>query len=141
MRIVPPVAFLGIAERSVAATEGNTQLRKQHLLGLKQVLLSHIFPLSLRGSFWVFGFYDIAAGEEYAITIRKPSGEMIITFSVKLQAIEHDGGHLPVEQMVLGSSKPVLTHVGGWSVIPFRFDNDKHSIPTPGLYNVWIETA
>ncbi len=46
------IIFLGLSERSAYVRDGNTNLFKWNILGLKQHILANIFPISLNG--WSF---------------------------------------------------------------------------------------
>jgi hypothetical protein len=48
------VAFLGLCDRAAYVREGNTNLFNWNILGLRNVVLSYILPITLDG--WFVGF-------------------------------------------------------------------------------------
>jgi len=44
----PGIIFLGICERALSVSEGNTNFSKWNIIGLKNIILSYIFPLQIR---------------------------------------------------------------------------------------------
>src|ERR1700722_9766047 len=67
--IVPPttsVLFLGVADRAAYVREGETNLYKWNILGLKNVVLTNILPFSLSGL-----HFGIAVSAETMITQNK----------------------------------------------------------------------
>jgi hypothetical protein len=50
----PDIIFLGLCERAKYVREGKTNVFKWNVLGLKHVVLSHIFPIPFLG--WSVGF-------------------------------------------------------------------------------------
>jgi hypothetical protein len=45
----PQIAFLGFAERATSVREGETNILKWNVLGLKNILLTNVFPFLLSG--------------------------------------------------------------------------------------------
>ena len=55
------IAFLGLCERAAYVLDGNTNLFKWDVIGLKQVVVSSIYPLQLIG--WSLGFAALGKAE------------------------------------------------------------------------------
>lgn len=76
---LPQVAFLGFAERAISVREGETNLVKWNVLGLKNILLTNFFP------FWLNG-WNLAL----ALRITAPPGVLVLKF--KADSGEEIGG-------------------------------------------------
>lgn len=68
MEMTTNIAFLGIAERAAYVRDGNTNVLKWDVLGLKHVCLSPLFPLSLTGTHLGFAFRHFISAP--AVTLR-----------------------------------------------------------------------
>lgn len=87
---IPPVAFLGVAERCASVRDGNTNLFKQNILGLKQTILSHIFPLNLGSFHWVLALYTPQSGTEMKLRIKDESEVEVGVINFSLESLKTD---------------------------------------------------
>jgi hypothetical protein len=81
----PNIAFLGVCERATQLRLGQPALWKYSILGLKQTVLSHIFPIALREFQFAFAVYDPFAFEDARIRVLTPTNEEICHFDIRLE--------------------------------------------------------
>lgn len=128
----PDVLFLGLAERAAYVRDGNTNLFKWNVLGLKHIVLSPIYPLRLSGFSAGFAFVPQAVSEDHKFWIVDQTGKEagFITLSARTAspndpdaAINRDG--------------PLILVPGeGWSVAFLPIGMPAIVISAPGLYQV-----
>ena len=82
-----PVVFLGLCERAAYVREGNTNLFKWNVLGLKTVFVSHVYPLKLEGLAIGFAFPTTIAAEEAKFRISNAEGNEVGTINLMAQAV------------------------------------------------------
>src|SRR4051794_3784858 len=106
MRTAPPVMFLGFCERAAHVRDGYVNLAKWNLLGVKSVVLAHMFPLSLHGSSFVFGIYAPALAESLEVVLRDSAGKLVSSFRVALSegVSAGDPGEEPAENVLVPST-------------------------------------
>jgi len=130
------IAFLGVCERAAYVREGNTNLFKWNVLGLKQVVLSHVFPIPLRGMWFGWAFYGASVAPEHRVQITDDSGKEIFTFTITSQSApshEEEGVHTTD-----GPRFPVPAH--GWLTAFFCLRDSLIIIENPGLYHLRLLT-
>jgi Domain of unknown function (DUF4263) len=126
----PSIAFLGFCERAAYVRDGNTNLFKWNILGLKHIILSHLFPLNLDG--WNIGiaFLFTGSGKPIVISITDSTGAEVgkIEFlaeasmpGVEETALRSDGIHLLMAQH-------------GWTTVFLPIRNGGIVINQPGVY-------
>jgi hypothetical protein len=111
-RISSP-AFLGVCDRAQTAREGNTQLFKWNILGLRSVVLSHIFPLSIDGLRFGLAFHQDVSETDTKLRLVSATGEEMGTFQISRRF----ASELAQSQHV--SEAPILAAPEfGWVQIP-----------------------
>jgi len=78
----PSVAFLGFSERAAYVRDGNTNLFKWNVIGLKHIVLFPIFPITLTG--WNIGlaFYQLDVDKETNILLTNEKVAQITTATI-----------------------------------------------------------
>lgn len=80
------VSFLGLCERAHYVREGNTNLFKWNVIGLKQIVLSYVFPFKLEGWYIGLAFERAAIDQELRFRIVNQAGNEIGTLNISAQA-------------------------------------------------------
>ncbi len=135
---VPDIAFLGVCERSAQVTDAN-QLLAHSILGLKQVVLSHIFPIPLKGFQFAFALYDPPNFVPAKVYIWSPTGKELMKFSMKMEQIDTPTNIADGQSEDL--IKPIYAPVGfpTWMfVVPTTPPDVNVLAEKPGLYKVTL---
>lgn len=130
------VAFLGVCERAGYVRDGNTNLFKWNVLGLKHVVLSFIYPLNLQGLSIGLAFLRSDPPKPIALTITGETGNHVgyITFSAVAAADDE-------KDPALKSTGPILTMPQqGWNTAFLPIHDGNLVIPEPGAYLISAET-
>lgn len=69
------LVFLGVCERAACVQDGNTNLVKWNVLGLKHILLSYIFPLPFRGITLALALSTSSTRSEFDLHVLDPDGD------------------------------------------------------------------
>src|SRR5262249_14081531 len=125
------VAFLGFAERASLAQEGGTPFSKWNIIGLKQTLLTFVFPLSF-------------VGIKLAVALR-PGSEAVLKLSIRSDTNEEIGWfqvNLTTEADALARNgepslggQTMFVDPMGWTVVFFEI-GPEILITRPGHYSV-----
>jgi hypothetical protein len=84
MRRIPPIAFLGIAERAAQIADGPTPLLKYNIQGLKDVALTHILPATFSSVRLVFAIYVPLEAPAFRVRIVDDNRELAGTLDLQL---------------------------------------------------------
>lgn len=132
----PSVAFLGVCERATQIKEGQPILWKHSVLGLKQVVLSHVFPVNLKGFQLAFAIYDSASIENTQVRILSSAKEEILRINIEpriqRQANLDGSAHQPTIGAIVPQDYPV------WSFFVFEVGETNALILHPDDYTVVI---
>jgi hypothetical protein len=135
----PPIAFLGYVERASHVRDGNTNLWKYNVLGLKQIVLSLLFPMSLTGGGLAFAIYDPEVGSHLGLKIRAASGADIGSLDLSFRPPE-EATEKASEGSVLRKDGPMLmVPQGGWTFAVITSDTFRFLFPEPGQYNLFLK--
>ncbi len=90
---IPPIAFLGLCDdlRMVPAT-ANT-MPEMSLVGLKSVIGSYIFPLSLNHMFFTFSAYGLEDLGTINLSLKDPTSKEIFSLKVSMEALSSEEYH------------------------------------------------
>jgi hypothetical protein len=106
------LVFLGICERAAHVQDVYTNLHKWNILGLKPVVLSHIYPFSLAGMSVGFAVAASGVGVHHRLRLVDASGNELSTLQVGLEAATPD-----VTPITPGEN-PSLLHIdSGWIIV------------------------
>ena len=124
------MVFLGLAERAAYVREGNTNLFKWNVLGLKHIVLSYIYPLRLSG--WSLGFAlppDLAS-REFKCALTDESGKVVGSFSIYGQSASPND-----PEAVLQKEGPFLwMPQQGWATAFLPLGETVFVIEKPGIH-------
>lgn len=128
----PNIAFLGACERATQVKKGQPILWKHSILGLKQLFLSHVFPLNLRGLQLAFAVYDPFSFEDTRIRMLTPTDEEVFHLDIHIQEGNEPSGYIPRAEigMFVQTAYPV------WSVFVADLSDINATIMYPGQYKV-----
>jgi len=130
------LAFLGLSERSAYVRDGNTNLFKWNILGLKQHILTHIFPVTLDGWFLTLALKATAIEDSPVIKIYDKD-------NIEIGKIELKQGEV-VEQRSFSSKEEggdgvfVLIPDEGWVLLSVPLMGSSINIYHPGEYTLKV---
>lgn len=137
----PDVAFLGLCERAQAVREGDPITKKLNIKGLKNTILSYVFPMNISGFHVLIGVYDPIDFSPCTIRLLDADGEEIFNTELSLltqgpsNLIDEASPH--VQEQGVDIAQP-RDHKG-WVPVLYSLDDIHPIIPEPGLYRVVIE--
>ena len=134
----PGLVFIGICERAAYVREGNTNLFKWNILGLKQVVLSNIFPLPFQGI--PLGFAISAAGitGRHHLQIVDASGKEIGTIDLDFSAKAFSADtNDPV-----GSNETLMVMLlaNGWQAVFLPINAPGFLVERPDVHHIRLQT-
>jgi hypothetical protein len=130
------IVFLGVCERAAYVREGQTNLFKWNVLGLKQVVLSHIYPFPLTGLSMGFAFSGANPGNEYRFQIADQTGKEIGWVNLQAYAIPAE----EPEPRAKREGPRLLVPVQGWVTAFFPLHDSRLVIERPGIYSLQLLT-
>lgn len=133
----PKIIFLGLCERAAYVREGNTNLFKWNVLGLKNIILSHIFPMKLDG--WSIGlaFLEQSASDEVKLSITDKEGNEVGTVNILAEATAAPSADNVVHK---DAGQIILVPEYGWTVAFLPLGENTIVINKPGAYYVNMVT-
>ncbi len=130
------VIFLGICEHAAHVRESQTDLFKWNILGLKQIVLSYIYPLPLAGLTLGFAFSSKAnLGNEYRFRIADQAGKEVGWIALQFTAPTEE-----LESQARCDMRRVHIPVQGWNTIFTTVPESKLLIDCPGSYSLELLT-
>jgi hypothetical protein len=139
---IPNVAFLGVCERATRIREGQPLLWKYDILGLKQAVLSHIYPLNIKGFQLAFAVYGSAFSNAIHIRVLTPTAEEL--FHIDLSPLPP-----PQIDSIASIATPVPSAETGvivpldypvWSFFITELSGFNALVKEPGDYKVVVST-
>jgi hypothetical protein len=126
------IIFLGLCERAAYVRDGNTNLFKWNVLGLKNVILSSLFPLPLAGISIGIAFRPTDNIDTTKFSITDVSGKEIMTIGFATRvAIPEDVGELQKKNEPL-----IRCSNQGWTPAFLPLGTNNVVISQPGVYYV-----
>lgn len=129
------IAFLGLCERSAYVRDGNTNLFKWNILGLKQNILTHIFPISLNGWSLTLALHS-SVTEDITIKIVDKNKKDVGYVNLRMGVAIKQGDSTPEED---GEGRYVLLPDDGWNIFSVPIANNDLTIFQPGTYTLLID--
>ncbi|MBT5550389.1 MAG: hypothetical protein HOJ79_07900 [Nitrospina sp.] len=127
-------AFLGICERANYVRDGNSNVFKWNVLGLKSIVLSHFFPLNLGGYLLGFAINTRAAFDDKQVILVDKSGSQVGTLDFAPKTVSPNE-----EDAVLHKETPiVMVPEVGWVMFFAQLGLQSFVITKPGLYYLRI---
>ncbi|HLY46766.1 MAG TPA: Shedu anti-phage system protein SduA domain-containing protein [Stellaceae bacterium] len=133
---IPELVFLGIAERAANLRDGNTELLKWNIIGLKNIILFYFHPAVLSDVNLVFALRHLSSGPDIRIKIRSESGEQLGFVNVGLSREAN-----PVPPLTGGRGSLLMLQLDEtWTtaVLPFKPPSPL-TLPRPGRYDICQE--
>lgn len=120
-------AFLGVCER-VSQTDSDGTPWRHNIIGLKQVVHSHIFPLNLSEFKIALGVYTTGEPNETTIAFVNEAGEDV--FTSRISGVKDPDNRNP------GHSFYSLVEGPAWHVLFLSSDDVRPIITEPGIVRV-----
>lgn len=123
--------FLGLAERADYVREGNTNFCKWNIIGLKDIVLAYVYPLSLDGFHIGFAVQKRAAGNTISIRLVGPDRVEAGTITIALQVTK------PLEQppaALRDGSSAFLSAQQEWIPLFMSLKDSGIAVLAPGEY-------
>lgn len=124
------MVFLGLAERAAYVREGNTNLFKWNVLGLKHIVLSYIYPLKLSG--WALGFAlppDLAISE-FKCVLTDESGKVVGCVTILGQSVSPNNP----EAVLRNEGSFLSIPQQGWVTVFLPLGETAFVIEKPGIH-------
>lgn len=133
--LVPRLAFLGWCDGFARVENPLTHLLQTNLLGLSEIRISHIYPLSLKGMIAVLAFYRLEVGEQFEMVFRGSAGTPAFAIQAKIDSAQQtDLLRDETTEVSPGAFMP------GWFLHGARIDSDI-VVNEPGQYDVFHKTS
>lgn len=130
------VAFLGIAERASAVREGNSNLLKWHVIGLKNILPFFCYPTIVNGLNFVFAVRGFLYDQEVRINIRCETGEQIGFFNIGLSLNQTNPPAPPLTN--ISNERVFFATPAAWTPVALQFNAPRPLIFfRPGRYSLY----
>ena len=126
----PQVVFLGFCERAQYVRDGNTNVFKWNVLGLRNIVLSYIYPLIFDG--WTVGFAvpPSAAQKETKIRLVGDNGKEVGTLNLSSEVVTTESDETDSRR----STPRIWAPEHGWLTVFLPLAETGWIVPTPGNY-------
>src|SRR5262245_3735585 len=132
---IPPIAFLGVVERAALVRDVYPNLHKYNLIGLKQTVLSHIYPLSISPLHIALAVYAPQVDVPIKFRVRDEVGNDLGTINLTLQSLETP--QPTIEDVTIKRyGQAVAYPLEGWIFVTIPTSRSLGMIPKPGLYSI-----
>lgn len=126
----PQVAFLGFCERANLVREGNTSIIKWNILGLRNTVLSHIFPFCFDDWTAGFAFLGNTVANEMKFRLVDDVGKEIGTLNISASVVSSK-----IDEADFQRETPLLSVPKyGWTTAFIPLVKTGWIIPKPGIY-------
>lgn len=128
----PGIIFLGLAERVAYVREGNTNLFKWNVLGLKHTILSNIYPMRLNG--WSVGlaFLLELMNREHKLILTDETGKDVGFINISANSTKANDA----EMLAPKQQTQLLVPQKGWATAFLPLGDATIVIEKPGTYYV-----
>ena len=130
----PGVVFLGICERVAYVREGNTNLFKWNILGLKNIILSYIFPIRFRNLGIGLAIDYDKFTDKIDLRIIDEERKELGFINIKIKKIQHESKSIKLP----GYNLMVYVPKNNWSVVFLPVRETDIIIYKPGIYNICL---
>ena len=134
---VPDIAFLGICEQSIQLSDNSTQQLHHSFIGLKQLVSSHLFPISLKYFQFVFALYDPTSFDAANVAVIGPDGVKLINFSLETAPESIKPDEIPEGKTWIPMQVPP-SRAPGWGIIVAPVQGLNPSVKQPGEYKLML---
>jgi hypothetical protein len=136
--------FLGIAERAAYVPDGNTNLWKWNVLGLRNVVLSYIFPLNLPPWHIAVALSPEAFTNELRLVLVDNAGRELgfLNLTTSEEPLSSNISTDPSESgCTVDIIKPFLVAQYGWTLLFLPLGNGEIVIPRPGDVQIRVGSS
>jgi hypothetical protein len=135
----PPIAFLGAVERAALVRDGNTNLFKYNLIGLKHTVLSHLFPLSFSELHYALAIYAPEDGTQLKLRVKNEAGNEVGKIDIALQYLATPEPTIE-DVAIKRGGQTIAIPLEGWAFMVIPPSRSTAMIPKPGLYTLTVDT-
>jgi Domain of unknown function (DUF4263) len=131
--------FLGLCERAAYVRDGNTNIFKWNILGLKHVVISCIYPLPFQGVTLGFAIAGADSTTRHHIQLVDDAGKEVgtIALSFATQAFAPDTGN----PTAASDCPMVMLPQVGWQTVFVPITAPGFVVERPGLHRLRLQTA
>jgi len=127
------IIFLGVCEQAAHVQDLYVNLHKWNIIGLKNVVLSHLYPLRLTGLSIGIAVAGTGIGQEHKLQIVDEFGDEVAAIQLELRPAQPDSAP------VAPSEHPALLQIG-WMVMFAPFNDERMIVKKPGWCVVQLLT-
>jgi hypothetical protein len=136
---LPPIALLGVVERAARIRDGNTNLFKYNLIGLKRTIVSHLFPLVFSSLHYAFALYAPKVGLELRLKIKDEAGHEVGKLGITVQSLATL--QPTTEDMAIKREGMIVDiPLEGWTFVTIPPSKGVAMIPKPGIYTFSVDS-
>lgn len=123
MNTTPDVAFLGICDKYSANNILDSNLWSHNFIGLKKASIHYIYPMTLKGIYFVFAVYNPAEFKGSEIIVRDHNNRQILSAEFKVLAPmnEMEKDELPFSEKKETIQVPSLNP--SWEIFVYQIDD------------------
>jgi hypothetical protein len=130
IQVSPDVAFLGICDRASYITTGEFYFWKHHIMGLRNIVLSPVYPFPLSGFQFAIAVYDAENFQSARISIVSPTDEEVMFIGISMELLDQ----LDTPISVPPSGTFIKIQYPVWSVLVSDIPETSAIIKQPGQY-------
>ncbi len=129
------IAFLGFAEKAAHVRDSSTNLYKWNVLGLKQNIVSNLFPISFNFGYLGFASRGPVSDMNFSLVVKKEDGKEIGCMNFETAEMNEGSASVGTHS----ESPSIFVPLQGWAIgfIPLPTDTTV-IIPEPGLYLILV---
>ena len=130
----PGVVFLGVCERVSYVRDGNTNLFKWNILGLKNIIMSYIFPIRFRNLGIGLAIDYDKFTDKIDLRIIDKERKEVGFINIKIKKIQRESKSIKLP----GYNLMVYVPKNNWSVVFLPVRETDIIIYKPGIYNICL---
>lgn len=125
---VPSVAFLGVCERGSEVATDSPLFAAMHIIGLKNVVASFLFPYILDGTRFVFSIYEPEHFESAQVNFVLEDGSVLFSLRLQHQGVTEVKATAPVPH---GHRSVIFLETPSWVTFLYPIDQQLAVVPKP----------
>jgi len=128
------IVFLGICERAIYVRDGNTNLFKWNILGLKNIILSYIFPIKLRNIWIGLAIYIDKVTDKVDLRIIDKEKKEVGSIRFSWENIQQESKGVKPPSY----NSMVIVPKNNWVTVFFPIKETYFVIRKPGTYHICL---
>lgn len=131
------IVFLGFCERAAYVSIANTYISKWNILGLKDIILTYIFPFNISGLSVGFAFRSTISKTEQHFNLTDENGSEFGTLTINFHEMRNEiSGASEAESALRQNGPPIRALKHGWMIIFCPLKGIDIIISKPGTYYI-----